>query len=581
MDRATFFKHFDLLADQPEGVAKMRELVLELAVRGQLVSQSTKDEPASELLKRTEAERARAVTFGEIRKQEPLPSVEDDAPYQIPTGWLWTRLGNTGRIFNGNSVSESGKAELAKVEKGLPFIATKDVGYGREALIYENGLRVPPNDPDFKVAHSNAVLICAEGGSAGRKIGITDRDICFGNKLYANEVWAGIHHRYIFYVYQSPAFFKQFASRMTGIIGGIARSEFHLLPVPIPPENEQRRIVAKVDELMALCDELEQRQQARQHARGQLQESALHHLLVAREPVTFAGAWQRTRDHFHLLHATPDAIPQLRQAILQLAVQGRLTEQKDTDGNADDLLQMIAKHKEKLVKAKELKARQAVEPVEISPSILPENWAWCRLAEICLNITDGFHNTPKTAASGVRYITAQHIRPNVIDFENCFFVSEGDHQELVSKTKPKKGDILVVNIGAGSGTAAIIDVDFEFSFKNVAILNKHDAIDSAYLYYVLIESRAATFDELTKGGAQPFLSLGVLRNILVPLPPLAEQKRIVARVEELMRWCDTLEAQLQQTRILGANLLDSTIYYFLAGNQASPASAIHSERSNG
>ena len=307
MKLETFFEKFDFFIDAPNAVAKMREVVVELAVRGQLVSQDAKDEPASALLRRTEAARAQAVNAGEIRKQESLPPIESDVPFQIPVGWQWTRLGNTGRVFNGNSVSDSGKVELAKDETGLPFVATKDVGYGREALVYENGLRVRFSDPNFKVAHANAVLICAEGGSAGRKIGITDRDICFGNKLYANEVWPGIDQRFIFYVYQSPTFFKEFASRMTGIIGGIARSEFLLLPIPMPPEKEQKRIVATVDELMALCDRLEAQQRERETRHAALARASL---------ARFANAPAPSNLHF-LFHTSYAIAPaDLRKSIL-------------------------------------------------------------------------------------------------------------------------------------------------------------------------------------------------------------------------------------------------------------------------
>lgn len=201
----TFFEKFDLFAYAPDAVTKMRELIVELAIRGKLVTHDPSDEPASALLRRMET--LSIVDTEQSRKQSTLPPVGNDAYFQVPSGWQWTRLGNIGRIFNGNSVSEIGKSELAKVEDGLPFIATKDVGYGRDALVYDNGLKVPLGDSRFKVACAKAVLICAEGGSAGKKIGITDRDICFGNKLYASEVREGIHHRYIFYVYQAPSFF--------------------------------------------------------------------------------------------------------------------------------------------------------------------------------------------------------------------------------------------------------------------------------------------------------------------------------------------------------------------------------------
>ena len=151
-----------------------------------------------------------------------------------------------------------------------------------------------------------------------------------------------------------------------------------------------------------------------------------------------------------------------------------------------------------------------------------------------LNVTDGFHSTPKTVESGVRYVTAKHVKPGLIDFDSCLYVSEADFMEIASKTRPRRGDVLVVNIGAGSGLASIIEVDFEFAFKNVAILNRPDEVDTGFLFNYLVFKRDDIFDERTKGGAQPFLSLGMIREIQFPLPPLAEQRRIVAKVDERM-----------------------------------------------
>ena len=200
-----------------------------------------------------------------------------------------------------------------------------------------------------------------------------------------------------------------------------------------------------------------------------------------------------------------------------------------------------------------------------TPFEIPPSWSWARLGEICLNVTDGFHNTPKTQPSGVLYLTAQHVKPDGLNFDNDLFVSTADHQELVAKTRPKRGDVLVVNIGAGCGTPAIIDVDFEFSFKNVAILNRPAGVETNYLFIHLLGRQAATLDELTKGGAQPFLSLGVLRDTLVPLPPTAEQKRIVSKVTELLSLCDALEAKLTQAESASSQLLSAAIHHLLTG----------------
>jgi len=550
MKLETFFEKFALFADAPDAVAKMRGLIVELAVRGLLVSQDAKDELASELLERTAAIRAKAVKAGDIRKQEAFPPVENGGPFEITAAWQWTRLGNTGKIFNGNSVSESGKTELAKVESGLPFIATKDVGYGRDALVYENGLRVRLNDPDFKVAHANAVLICAEGGSAGRKIGITDRDICFGNKLYANEVWPGIHHRFIFYVYQSPTFFKEFASRMTGIIGGIARSEFHLLPIPIPPEEEQKRIVAKVDELMALCDRLALQQEERETRHAALARASLARFAEAPTPANLQWI-------FHQSYAIPPAA--LRKAILTLAVQGKLVPQDPNDEPAEAAIARIEQQRERLIAAKQFRRSQLQKISDADSFEIPGSWTWTNLGNAMLNVTDGFHSTPQTVESGVRYVTAKHVKPGLIDFDSCLYVSEADFREIASKTRPRRGDVLVVNIGAGSGLASIIEVDFEFAFKNVAILNRPEEVDPRFLFNFLVFKRDDIFDERTKGGAQPFLSLGVVREIQFPLPPLAEQRRIVAKVDELMALVDALETQLATARTTATALLAAAL----------------------
>ena len=241
------------------GIKKLRELILEFAVRGKLVPQDASDESASELLKRIAAEKAKLVAEGKIKKSKPLAEITDDEkPFELPVGWEWVRLGDTGKIFNGNSINENEKTEkYTKLKSGYPFIATKDVGYGRDKLDYHNGVLIPFDNESFKIAHTGAVLICSEGGSSGKKIGITETDICFGNKLYANETWLGFVPRFIFYIYQSPYFFKSFSERMTGIIGGISINQFLTIPISIPSESEQNRIVAKVDELMALCDQIE------------------------------------------------------------------------------------------------------------------------------------------------------------------------------------------------------------------------------------------------------------------------------------------------------------------------------------
>ena len=472
MTLETFFEKFNQFADAPDAVAKMRELILESAIRGMLVPHNASDEPASELLKRI----AR-LQDGQVRKQAALPSVGDDAYLEIPPGWEWTRLGNTGRIFNGDSVSESGKAELAKVEDGLPFIATKDVGYGRAALVYVNGLKVPLRDPRFKVARANAVLICAEGGSAGRKIGVTDRDICFGNKLFANEVWEGIHHRYVFYVYQAPTFFKEFAARMTGIIGGIARSEFLSLPFPLPPLAEQKRIVAKVDELMALCDRLEAQQQERETRHAALARASLARFADAPTPANLPFL-------FHPSYAIRPA--DLRKSILTLAVQGKLVPQDPSDEPAED---------------SPTTATSLPSEVDKAPFEVPSDWRWKKLGAIALierggsprPIKDYITNDPNglnwikigDTEKGGKYITSteEKIRP------------EG----LAKTRKVYPGDFLLTNsMSFGRPYISKIEGCIHDGWLRI---HPPDQVETDFLYHLLSSPYVYSFFRKAAAGA--------------------------------------------------------------------------------
>ena len=177
-------------------------------------------------------------------------------------------------------------------------------------------------------------------------------------------------------------------------------------------------------------------------------------------------------DLFDKASESPEFIPKLRQLILDLAVRGKLVPQNSKDEPASELLKKIKAEKEGLVLKNIIrhgKTITQVNPDEI-PYIVPNNWIWCKLGNLCYKITDGFHNTPPKVSAGRPYISATHIRSTGIAWDRCDYVSKKYHDELRSKTYPHKGEILVVNIGAGCGTSAIIDVDYEFSFKNIAIL---------------------------------------------------------------------------------------------------------------
>jgi type I restriction enzyme S subunit len=463
------------------------------------------------------------------------------------------RLGNTGRIFNGTSVNESEKIVLSKVAEGLPFIATKDVGYGRDPLFYENGLKVPLDASGYKVARAGAVLICAEGGSAGKKVGQTDRDICFGNKLCANEVWPGIDPRFILSLYQTTEFFKQFSAKMTGIIGGIARSELLLLPVPLPPFAEQKRIVAKVDELMALCDRLEVQQQERATQHAALTRASLARFADAPTPANLPFL-------FHSFYPIPPA--DLRKSILTLAVQGKLVLQDPNDEPAEELFAKLESERQRFADAHKFRSPVPKPTHESSvPFDIPTSWRWCRLSSIFNAVTDGDHLPPPKSDDGVAFLTIGNITTGKLEFEGSRFVPESYYQGLADFRRPIRGDILYTVVGATYGRPALVETDRPFCVqRHIAILKPPQNIEVGFLMTVLRSPLAyeqATAS--TTGTAQPTIPLGSLRNFTAPLPPLAEQRRIVAKVEQLMALVDQLETQLAASRATAANLLSALV----------------------
>jgi type I restriction enzyme, S subunit len=554
---------YDRISDAEDAVPRLRSFVLNLAVRGKLVEQDASEEPAAELLKLIVRERNARVKSGQIRKGKPNDPI-DAAPWETPSGWVWLPLGDAGNIFTGNSINAVTRERLEKTSVGHPFIATKDVGYGLDPIAYDNGLLVSTSDESFKVARAQSVLICAEGGSAGRKIGITDREICFGNKLLANETWSVVSPRYVLFVYQSSFFFEQFAEQMTGIIGGISINKFLQLPFPLPPLAEQHRIVAKVDELMALCDQLEQARARREAVRDRLTTASLARLTAPEtDAETFQSLARFALQSLPNLTTRPDQIKTLRQTILNLAVRGKLVAQDAADEPAAELLRKLDREIASYCEANRI--RQTVgDPIvqDETPEPVPSGWVWARLCSLFKVITDGDHQAPPKADSGIAFLTIGNITTGELDFEGCRLVPESYYQSLVPYRTPTRGDILYTVVGATYGRPAIVKADRAFCVqRHIAILKPTSGMSLRYLAYLL--SSPLVYDQATKGTtgtAQPTIALRPLRNFLVPLPPLAEQHHIVAKVDALMALCDQLEASLTTTATTRSKLLNALLH---------------------
>ncbi|MEH8207315.1 restriction endonuclease subunit S [Aeromonas veronii] len=431
------------------GIKKLRELILELAVRGKLVPQDPSDEPASVLLERIAAEKAQLVKEGKIKKPKALPEFGwEDKPFELPEGWEWACIGYVGNIFNGNSVNAKVKEEkYTCITEGYPFIATKDVGYGFDKLDYENGVTIPFDEANFKVAHQNAVLICAEGGSAGKKCGITDQDICFGNKLFAIELFSNFEPKLLLATYLTPTFFSNFSAAMTGIIGGISVNKFSELLIPIPPLAEQHRIVAKVDELMALCDQLELRSESQLAAHQTLVETLLTTLTDSADADELSQNWARLSTHFDTLFTTEASIDALKQTILQLAVMGKLVPQDPSDEPASALLERIAAEKAQLVKEKKIKKEKQLPAISENekPFELPQGWACCRISDLGYDLGGGTPSKTKSKYwnGNIPWVSPKDMKVDFIS-SSTDYVTEDAISETVIKLIPSNSLLMVV-----------------------------------------------------------------------------------------------------------------------------------------
>ncbi len=252
---------------------RLKKSILKEAVEGKLINQNKKDKPASELLKRIKAEREKLIKSGKIKINKNISAIyrkgnsfyekieneeiciDEELPFEIPKTWEWTKLSFVSDMFTGNSINENEKKLKYKgLSEGYFYVATKDVNFNNE-IDYYNGVRIPKNSKKFRIAPKNSILFCVEGGSAGKKIAITDKDICFGNKLCC-FVSYGIDIKYLYYYIQSPMFIYDFKRNTTGIIGGVSINTLKQMFLPLPPIEEQKRIVEKLDKLINACEEL-------------------------------------------------------------------------------------------------------------------------------------------------------------------------------------------------------------------------------------------------------------------------------------------------------------------------------------
>ncbi|WP_287877529.1 restriction endonuclease subunit S [Acidovorax sp.] len=544
--------NLDLLATAPGGVARLRELILTLAVQGKLVPQDPADEPASVLLQKIRAEKDRLIAEGKIKRDKPLAEIgEEEKPFELPVGWSFCRLGDL--LLSIRSGGTPSKQNPAYWDGDIPWASVKDLGFGETLTDTQDRITGEGLQAGSQLATAGSILICTRMGLG--KIGEALIDVAINQDLKAVQLGAGVHKQYFINYFKT---LSVVGSGMT--VAGIKQDELLGFVVPLPSEAEQSRIVARVEELMRLCDALQAKAQLEATQHAQLVSTLLGTLTASTTPEELAANWQRVAQHFDLLLDRPEAIDALEQTLLQLAVRGLLVPQDPTDEPASVLLQKIRAEKDRLIAAGQIKRDKPLPPItdEEKPFELPVGWEWVRLQQ-AYDVRDGTHDTPKYQSTGFPLVTSKNLYGGVLDLSDVKLISPADHEQISARSRVDRDDILFAMIGS-IGNPVIVDIDTEFSVKNVALFKYYAAALSCPKYLLLVlQAEAAGMKERAAGGVQSFISLGQLRSSVVALPPLSEQSRIVNRVTALRRLCSDLRQRLAERQSVQARLAEALV----------------------
>ena len=520
---ALLAQHFDTAFAAPNGIKKLRELILTLAMQGKLVPQDPSDPPASELLKEIEAEKKRLVKAGKIKAPKPLsPLTEDEKPYALPQGWEWVRLGDIGQTQTGTTPKSGDHSSYGK---DIPFIKPADitanaVDYSNEALSFSGVEKYGRLAPA-----GSSLMVCI--GTIG-KTNIINRDCSFNQQINAISPYLPLFPQYLQQFLRSSFFqnecWNQSSSTTIAILN---KGKWESIPVGIPPLSEQRRIVAKIDELMTRCDALEKLRTAQEEKRMAVHTAAMTQLLNIAQTEAHQRAKTFLADHFGELYTVKENVAELRKAILQLAVMGKLVPQDPSDPPASELLKEIEAEKKRLVKAGKIKAPKPLPPVseEEKPYALPQGWEWVRLGAL-VTVQTGKKDVNEGHESGLYPFFSCASAP--LKSNNFSFDCEA---------------LLLPGNGANVGQVTRYNGKFE-AYQRTYILSDFLFDIASYLEKVLNARFLKSIEGKQYGSAINYIKIGNLTDLLVPLPPLAEQHRIVAKIDELMALCDSLDQQV-------------------------------------
>lgn len=535
--------HYDRIADAPDAVARLRRFVLDLAVRGKLVEQDSGDEPAACLLNRIAAAEPKTSSAGALP-----PVGAEEVPFKLPASWCWSRVGTLCSKTGSGSTPRGG--QNAYQSSGVAFLRSQNIhndGLRLDDVVFidgathrrMSGTAVQPGD----------LLLNITGGSLGRCCRVPD--VAFEANVSQHvaiirPAVAGLSD-FLHCLVLSPYFQVFVVDEQTGAgRGGLPKNRMDRIAVPLPPLAEQKRIVAKVAELMVLCDRLVAARAAREATRDRLAAASLARL-NSPDPETFQSDARFALDTLPSLTKRRDQIKQLRQTILNLAVRGILVPQEVNDEPATNVLEKIRRERVGAIGNRRQNLASEVRSAgELpAPFNLPVGWAWSSFPELgTFGRGKSKHrprNDPKLFDGGMHPLIQTGDVARSSGVITAFASKYNDFGLAQSMMWPT--GTLCITIAANIADTGILGFDACFPDSVVGFVPAPVFASARYFEYFLRTAKS-NLTEFAPATAQKNINLEILESVRVPLPPLAELHRIVAKVDELMSLCDQLEAAL-------------------------------------
>ncbi len=564
-------QYFELLATAPGGVAKLRELILTLAVQGKLVPQDAKDEPASELLKKIRAEKDRLIAEGKIKRDKPMEAVaEDEHPFVLPRGWQWMRMGD---LVNSSEAGWSPTCIGSPRREGhWGVLKVSAVSWGQFDALANKELpadllprpEYEVQEGDFLLSRANTEELVARSvvvRKVASKLMLSDKIIRLHVSSHMDRAFLNLCNN----ARHSRGHYESSASGTSSSMKNVSRDVVLRTPVPLPPLAEQSRIVTRIEELMRLCDALEAKGQLEAAQHAQLVQTLLGALTASTTPEELADNWQRVATHFDVLLDRPEAIDALEQTILQLAVRGLLVPQDPKEEPASELLKKIRAEKDRLIAVGKIKRDKPMEAVAIEevPFVLPTGWSWVRFDELIhplKPIAYGVLVPGPDVEAGVPFVRIADLSiDNPAPMPEKSISHDIDSQ--FQRTRLEGGEILMGVVGSIGklGVAPPTWAGANIARAICRIVPADGGLREFVLFLLQTGFMQQSFVGDTRTLAQPTLNVGLIRQALTPVPPPAEQARIVARVGLLRRLCDDLRQRLAASQTTQAHLSKALI----------------------